>query len=331
MVTNPLVDIRNIDSKVWNPDKVLLELIYFIKQHGFLTVSTAREGPCLQASGIEDLILSACEVTNLELNKVELFNGNLLKSSKRLSEITVNCLDELSAIQQVETSVSSHDIRYNFGHFIGRSNWQRLFIATELYTNYKQKTLQTFHWQPGHDYHKSHLGFENFVDMSKDLETKRNMLEFLEKCPIKLTDEKSYPILQDRSIPLVDAYNEIFVDVVCETYFSGTTFFITDKTWRPILMKRPFIVQGPQYFLENLRRLGFKTFDSWWSEEYDNCHSSMRVYEMIPAIYKIGHLSNIEVQNMYSEMEPILEHNRNVLMELAWEEIKNCSYQYPDA
>ena len=42
----------------------------------------------------------------------------------------------------------------------------------------------------------------------------------------------------------------------------------TEKILKPIQQYHPFILLG-MYGLQNLRNLGFKTFDSVWDESYD--------------------------------------------------------------
>ena len=84
-----------------------------------------------------------------------------------------------------------------------------------------------------------------------------------------------------------------------------------------MLARTPFITMGPTAFLSNLKnRYGFKTFDAWWDESYDR----LQHYERIQEIYKITDrldlLSNNERLNMFAEMQPVLEHNYNRVLEL---------------
>lgn len=108
-------------------------------------------------------------------------------------------------------------------------------------------------------------------------------------------------------------YNTFFVDVVCETFSEGRTFFPTEKIWRPIICKTPFIVQGPVNYLHNLKQLGFKTFNDWWDESYDE-DGGLTAIETIKR--NINMLSTRDVAHMYTEMQDILEHNFQRLTEL---------------
>ena len=48
------------------------------------------------------------------------------------------------------------------------------------------------------------------------------------------------------------------------------SLFITEKTFKPILNKSPFLISGSPYTLAYLRKLGFETFDKLFDESYDS-------------------------------------------------------------
>ena len=114
-------------------------------------------------------------------------------------------------------------------------------------------------------------------------------------------------------LTILSWYNKFFCDIVNETFFTGHTFFPTEKTTRPLLSMNPFVVHGPKDFLARLRQLGFKTFSGFWSEEYDKLEG----YARCKSIYEvINYISMQDVNKLYEEMKPILEHNRKTLLEL---------------
>jgi hypothetical protein len=57
---------------------------------------------------------------------------------------------------------------------------------------------------------------------------------------------------------------------VTETLTEKDVVFITEKTYKPIYVCQPFIIVGNTYTLKKMKELGFKTFDKWWDESYDN-------------------------------------------------------------
>ena len=64
------------------------------------------------------------------------------------------------------------------------------------------------------------------------------------------------------------------------------------------------------------RRLGFKTFEPWWNEGYNEDAAEWQVTLIKELIDTLATKSKKELKSMYSEMEPILEHNRQRLWTL---------------
>ena len=319
----PSVSILSIDRKVWSPELVISKLVSFIRLHGKLVVDTSNEGPCLQTSGIESLVNEAVVLTGLPHELVTIYNSNLLPSAKLFNEICLDGLFELRQYKTVHAEPELGSIKYHYGNFIGRSNCMRLYLASTLNYLYKNKTLQSFHWERNHDYHRNHLGFEELLDQVSNVDF---VLEFLKQCPLRFNEFECYPILNDSSVQLENQYRQIFVDIVCETYFSGNTFFITEKTLRPMAYRRPFILQGPRHFLKNLKKLGFQTFDRWWDESYDQDSWEYKHIAIAELIHTISQWSLDKLLTVYNEMSEVLEVNYQRVKTLTWEEATQCQF-----
>jgi hypothetical protein len=66
--------------------------------------------------------------------------------------------------------------------------------------------------------------------------------------------------------------------------------------------------------LSYFKEYGFKTFNKWWDESYDECQDPMQRIEMVTNIVEeICRKSDEELEKMLIEMEEILEHNFNLL------------------
>jgi hypothetical protein len=154
--------------------------------------------------------------------------------------------------------------------------------------------------------------------------------KLLAATPIKFDNITQYPVdgrkVEMPSLNLASKYADFFVEIVCETYTVGTTFFPTEKIWRPIMCKTPFIVQGPSEFLANLKVLGIKTFDKWWDESYDYQVGKTKIESIIKIIDFLSLKTVQELKIMYNEMLPILEHNYNVLMNLTPDQMLAANY-----
>jgi hypothetical protein len=80
----------------------------------------------------------------------------------------------------------------------------------------------------------------------------------------------------DTNLSLLKFYNQFQIEVVAETMCAGISFFPTEKTFRPITGRRPFLVFGSIHFLNNLRSLGFRTYSECWDESYDQYQGQER-------------------------------------------------------
>jgi len=101
----------------------------------------------------------------------------------------------------------------------------------------------------------------------------------------------------------------------------GDTFLPTEKIARPLALKNPFIVYGPKHFLRNLRRLGFKTFGNYWSEDYDQCEGAERISLIKSQIDFLADKSIDQLQTMLSDMADVLEYNKQLYQNIKLESI----------
>lgn len=116
-----------------------------------------------------------------------------------------------------------------------------------------------------------------------------------------------------------DVFRDIFLWVAGETYCPNGYPYFTEKTVKAILYERPFISYGNPGTLAYLRDHGFKTFDAFWDESYDNEKDDYKKIEMIANIIQdICKKKIFEINKMYDDMRPILEHNKNLLVDTDW-------------
>jgi hypothetical protein len=119
-----------------------------------------------------------------------------------------------------------------------------------------------------------------------------------------------------RQIPLKQC-NDSFLFLVTETHFDTDTIFLSEKTFKSVLVGMPFIVLGNPGTLTVLKELGFKTFDRWIDESYDSDISlNDRCDIIVREINRFSNMSNDQRIKIRKEMEEILEHNLKTLREL---------------
>jgi hypothetical protein len=101
-----------------------------------------------------------------------------------------------------------------------------------------------------------------------------------------------------------------FVFLVTETCFFQTKTHLTEKIFKPIVLRMPFVLAGCAHNLEYLRSYGFRTFGEYWDESYDSIEDPVeRINAITQVIKTISSLSLEQQKNMLLDMQPILEHN----------------------
>ena len=319
-----MVTIPNYDGHIWDADLKAVEIISELVRNGEVTISTNNEGGDNSELGLYRLLDCICDQLNISKSKITILTRNQLESHNEYNIVKEGLYyqhyGKIFAMQNKLPVKNFDDIKH-FGIFIGRSNWQRLWMAAHIYQKKEIATL-SFHYDGTSDYHKSHLGFEelshrigsaNAIELTSDL---------LTHTPICIDAVDSYPILQPAHYAISKIYHTFFLDVVCETYSMGKTFFATEKTWRPIVCLTPFILQGPTNYLSNLKKLGFETFSKYWDEGYDQHDGMTRLHGMKNIIDQLSKKSTQDLELMYNDMMPILEHNKSVLLHLTDEKLK---------
>lgn len=105
-------------------------------------------------------------------------------------------------------------------------------------------------------------------------------------------------------------YEKTFLSVVSETLVDKDTLFITEKTWKPIMVGHPFMILGNQGTLKYLKSIGYKTFGLWINEEYDDISdSSARSIKIVNELEKLSKKSVEELVEIRKEMMEVCKHN----------------------
>jgi hypothetical protein len=139
-------------------------------------------------------------------------------------------------------------------------------------------------------------------------------------------------------------YEKTFISLVTETLVDSGTLFLSEKIWKPIMVGHPFLVYGNKGTLKYLRELGYKTFDKWIDESYDDISDNeMRCCKIVSELKKFSDMSNDQLKEIREEMSEVCQFNRehfkklyelnydkhanstkieNILTEI-WDKIKN--------
>lgn len=115
-------------------------------------------------------------------------------------------------------------------------------------------------------------------------------------------------------------YSRAFIDISPETYNERegpyyNDIFITEKICKPLLARRPFITSANPGLYAELKRLGFKTFDKWWDESFaEECNIKIHFEKIMRVIRQLDSMSLQECNNMWEEMQEVLDHNQTLYL-----------------
>jgi hypothetical protein len=114
-----------------------------------------------------------------------------------------------------------------------------------------------------------------------------------------------------------EIYQHTWYSVVAETETSNSWSFFTEKIVKPILAKRLFVVCSGQYYLRNLRKLGFRTFHDIIDESYDAEPDLTKRIELL--LCQVNMLCQQDHVALQEQIKPIVEHNFSVMLGANWQ------------
>ena len=117
-------------------------------------------------------------------------------------------------------------------------------------------------------------------------------------------------------IPPVSIYQQCAYSIITETTAQHNYVFFTEKIARPIVCQRLFIVLSSHWYLHHLRTAGFQTFGDIINESYDLEVDDAKRWRM--AFEQMQALAAMDQQTVLERIQPIVKHNRQVLLETDW-------------
>jgi hypothetical protein len=287
-------------------------------------------------SSIEDTKFSEIEIVKKIINltkikKYKLFHceviSKILKKQLKLKIdyhdlfllewIRINKNVSLNNFKKFDYKVSCFNHRYDHHRFLMCS----LFYQND---NFMYTLCEKVEYQLLLD--NKPLSFDKFdVDLRQKLleQSKKLNQEKLKVFEDEIYESSSNTTLlgkSQHSTEVLFNINKSFVNLVTETRFASPMQYISEKSLKPIIAKRPFIILGPPGNLNLLKLWGFKTFDNWWDESYDlekNHH--LRFKKIYQLTSKILSMTYKELEILLNEMQDVLEYNYETLKKIDYE------------
>lgn len=295
------------DDFIWNE----LDLISFLSstQGRKIFISTNMEGCCARSVGLYDLL------DRFSFSDVVIETANPLEYHDKY-KIVINSWHFFSIEHEIDSMYHVWTGDKTFGAIYARASWHRMGLASHLIENHDSISSVGFLSKTLTEDDRKIQEIQKLWQMHP--ESVKNFINIEKSLPRKLIDADPYQMTPGSSYyasQLKKSYTKFLIDVVAETYVSGRCFFPTEKTVRPMLLKKPFLLMGSKHSLHYLRSMGFRTFDAFWSEEYDNYENNIRYTKILESIDRLAVKSKFELLEIYDSMKEILEHNYQILVD----------------
>ena len=333
------------DNKLWRKDLLVMYLYDCLINDTDIIIDFCLEGSCCRTNGLYRILDTFCSKTYYDPARITIKTANVIEHHNVYQiEVVPEYWYEVNEIQiwlKDHPLITTNTPQYHFGNFIGRATWYRIWIASLLNSRYCRISLQTFNSSIRSCYIVKDEGTYDYLGLEELIvKYKCNILpeviEFLKSCPRTIKEDleyiktvipyipqvEYYPIQHPANLNILKEYPDIFVDIVCETRVLGDIFFVTEKTWRCILARRPFIIVGSQHFLQNLKKLGFCTFNEYWDEGYDEYPIGQRIQEIEKLLETISKWPVEKLHLKLEEMQELLDHNYNTFINLTYDKIE---------
>lgn len=241
-------------------------------------------------------------------------------------EITRNHNQEIQKEFYNHIDISPRIKNKKFVCYNGSVKMHRLFITAEIikanlydqcylsnYFDYKKDAFMLGHAHE--DLPNLHLSLKEFINNNKNIFP----------LDLGLLSEKD-ETHGTRSHGVVDSdlphYNDTYFSVVTESKFfhdneynlqrelSLNCYFLTEKTYKFIHGKKPFILAAMPGSLEVLQQQGYKTFHPFIDESYDSIENDeARLLAIVAEIKRLTSLTDDQWLEWQRNIEPILLHN----------------------
>lgn len=163
-------------------------------------------------------------------------------------------------------------------------------------------------------------GSTQFPNAHLSLETNLNKIK--DKLPLTLSRKNN----SDSNFFLEDIHylNNSYISLVCETVFTKDgnlpddifydCFDFSEKTFRTIYYKHPFLLLAKANSLAVLRNAGYKTFHPFIDESYDSIENDEeRLFTVMGVLEKMSEFTHEKWIKFQTDVKPIVEHNNRLL------------------
>ena len=145
--------------------------------------------------------------------------------------------------------------------------------------------------------------------------TEEDRVKLCNKLPLMLDGETNVAqMCQDFNDATRPYYQNSLVSIITETSFDADEVSLTEKSFKPVKEKHPWLSLGAPGTLQALRDMGFKTFGEFWDETYDTVGDPQdRFTRVLDVCRYISTWDAEKIKDFRRRVKPILDHNYETL------------------
>lgn len=299
----------------WNTHLLALEIAKIYQKNNKVLLSLNTNGFDIVDNGIESVVKDIADYLQIPYKHI------VFESADRLTKSNIfahNKKPNYLLPKNLQYCQYAPPIQQGVGLFIGRATNER------LYAFYKSQNLEK-------SLRTCHLNVNALKETSADFtgficEHNEKWQEINKLFPYSDIDQEfdyhNMETVQEkvRGFDLdkvwLSVYAKIDIEIVCETNTTPNTFFVTEKTFRPLHYGRLFLVIGSPEFEQNLKEFGFDIFDDILDKSYDDLEGYMRVDAVFNSLQK--YVNNPVDYNILKQR---LINNQKLLEKCAYERL----------
>lgn len=208
------------------------------------------------------------------------------------------------------------DYKYNFISLNGTRKKHRVMLVRQMY---QQKNF-VYSYYPFED--------EGQLDHTFDIESERKYLNELtelneiydpdifdsviDKPLIEQTREEVVDKMENKwqafqhSVPL--EYIQSCVDLVTDAFFDDGLSF-TEKTWKPVAHKKPYILMSSRNVHKYLKIMGYELYDELFDYSFDDKDFNKRFKSIVKQVKNLCEIPTKDFSNEILKLNDKIEHN----------------------
>lgn len=244
------------------------------------------------------------------LSNTSIFGVNIQVHNFYLNVVYEQYLGNINYFEQLKTPIEQK----RFSVFSRRYDNARFYFFSKLVTeNLINDCCYTFTnfipelrpypdpWVTKHELQEDEI-VKEYTD--KKLILLRQWIDGLPYC-LDTTDlRNSFPLT------IYDLYAKGKINIVIETRYKKNRIMVTEKTYKAIVSKKPFLMIAPVSSMQLLKEEGFKSFSDLFDERYDEVDDHKTKVKMIVSEMKRLHsLSNTEFNRKIHELDNLVKFN----------------------